>query len=102
MIGPLNPWFTLALDATRMGLEAQQVIGLRLMRLAAGGPAAGPEAGRMVLEKVAALAEAQGILAASLLEGRGHKGMSDALDCFSRRVRANGKRLQKGRRPRKR
>ena len=45
-----------------LALEAQTVIGLRLMRLACGGPAAQIEAQQMMSEKVSALIEASGTL----------------------------------------
>jgi len=41
-----------------LGLEAQSVIGLRIRKLADGGPAALMETHRMVTEKVSALTEA--------------------------------------------
>ena len=41
-------------DATMLSLESQHVIGLRLMKLAAGGKNAQAEASRMVTEKFAA------------------------------------------------
>ena len=45
-----------------LGMEAQAVIGLRIGKIADGGPAAMLEAHRMVTEKVSALAEAAGTL----------------------------------------
>lgn len=51
-------WIQLTFDAALLGVEAQRVIGLRLMKLSAGGSAAQAEALRMVSEKTAALAEA--------------------------------------------
>jgi hypothetical protein len=51
-------WMRLTHDAVMLGLEAQRVIGLRLIKLSGGGPAAQAEAFRMVSEKTAALAEA--------------------------------------------
>jgi hypothetical protein len=56
-------WFPLAADWVRIGLEAQQVIGLRLIKIAAGGSAAQTEAIRMMTEKTTALAEAAMIVA---------------------------------------
>jgi len=41
-----------------LGLEAQQVIGMRLMRIAAGGRGARFENERMITEKIAAAQEA--------------------------------------------
>lgn len=51
-------WYSLGLSMMRLGLEAQQVVALRLMRLAAGGPLAVAETQRMVAEKAGAMAEA--------------------------------------------
>jgi hypothetical protein len=56
-------WFGLTLDAVLLGFETQRVIGLRLAKIAAGGPAAQVEAHRMVTEKTTALAEAATTLA---------------------------------------
>ena len=55
-----NPWLSLSMKAWQLGLEAQSVIALRMLRMAAGGARAQAEAGRMVLEKVLAAGEAQG------------------------------------------
>jgi hypothetical protein len=59
----LNPWWKYSRDLTLAGFEAQRVIALRLMKLAAGGPAADAEAHKMVAEKLAASAEAASTLA---------------------------------------
>ena len=40
-------------DATMLSIEAQHVIGLRMMKLAMGGKHAQAEASRMVTEKIA-------------------------------------------------
>lgn len=57
-------WIGLTWDAALLGLETQRVMSLRLIKIAAGGPAAQAEARRMVTEKTAALAEAAATLAA--------------------------------------
>ena len=44
----MNPWFAIAQDATRLSIEAQRVVALRLGRLARGGKAGLAEAHRMV------------------------------------------------------
>jgi hypothetical protein len=41
---PLQQWWKLSTDLALAGFEAQSVIALRLMKLAAGGPAADREA----------------------------------------------------------
>ena len=54
-----NPWLALSLKALQMGVEAQSVIALRMLRLATGGARMEAEASRMVTEKVAAATEAR-------------------------------------------
>jgi hypothetical protein len=81
-------WFDLTMRATMLAFEAQGVIGLRVMKLAAGGPAAEREAERMVTEKGEALAEAATILATG--------GTPEAVvRRYRTRVRANERRLSR-------
>ena len=44
-------WMRLTHDAVMLGLEAQRVIGLRLMKLAGGGPAPRPRHRTWILKK---------------------------------------------------
>jgi hypothetical protein len=55
----------LSLQTMLLGMEAHAVIGLRLSKIAAGGPTAMTEAHQMVTEKMSALAEAAGTLVVS-------------------------------------
>jgi hypothetical protein len=58
-------------------------MALRMMRLAAGGALATREANRMVVEKAAAIAEAQCAAAAALAGARGPSiAAKRALDCL--------------------
>jgi len=75
-------------DAVMLGLEAQRVIGLRLINLSGGGPAAQAEALRMVSEKTAALAEAGLTLARGGSAGR-------VIRRYRTHVRSNKRRLLK-------
>ena len=50
-------WMKLALDISKLSLETQQVIALRLLKLTWGGSDAPREATRMVTEKIVAIAE---------------------------------------------
>jgi hypothetical protein len=75
-------------DAVMLGLEAQRVIGLRLIKLSVGGPAAQAEALRMVSEKTAALAEAGLTLARGGSAGR-------VIRRYRTHVRSNKRRLLK-------
>jgi hypothetical protein len=61
----IKNWMKLTGDMALLGMEAQRVIGLRLMRIAAGGRGARFESGRMVTKKIAAAQEA----AATLMTG---------------------------------
>jgi hypothetical protein len=89
-----NPWIVLSLKAVQMGVEAQSVIALRMLRLATGGARMEAEASRMVTEKVAAAAEAQAACTVSALSGRSPHGVaSKALRVVKKRVRANKRRL---------
>jgi hypothetical protein len=89
-----NPWFALSLKAMQMGMEAQSVIALRMLRLASGGARMEAEATRMVTEKVAAAAEAQAVAAVATISGHPqHVVATKALKVFKKRVRANKRRL---------
>jgi hypothetical protein len=86
-------WLRLSLDFWRAGLEAQQVIGLRLAKLAAGGEAAIAEAGRMLTEKTQAALEAQRQAASAALTGRALSIPARTVALYRRKMRANRRRL---------
>jgi len=81
-------WFALARDAVLLGFETQRVIGLRLAKMAEGGPAAQVEAQRMIMEKSAALAEA----ATTLATGGSPRTV---IRRYRGRVKANERRLSR-------
>ena len=85
------------IDAAALGLEAQGVIAMRLLKIAAGGPAADAECQLMVAEKFAAAVAAQAAVANALARGRSiHDAAALALVPMRRRVRANHRRLMRG------
>jgi hypothetical protein len=86
----LAHWWKLSMNVAAAGLEAQQVVALRLAKLAKGGPAAEKEAHKMVTEKIAAHTEA----ALTLAMGG---SPASVVRRYRSIVRANNKRL-KGRR----
>jgi hypothetical protein len=90
-----NPWLQFGMDSLWLGAEAQGVIALRMMKFAAGGPAAAVEAELMVAEKLRAAAETQTQLLTSVLTGKGHLAPARALAGYRRKVRANRRRLGK-------
>jgi hypothetical protein len=92
----LNPWFSIMCKTVQLGVEAQSVIALRMMRLAAGGAAASTEANRMIAEKVAAGIETQAVVASGLVSGhRDTVVAGKVLRGVKKRVRANKRRLSR-------
>jgi hypothetical protein len=83
-----NNWLRLSTDIAMANIDAQQVIALRLAKIAKGGAAAHREARRMIVEKVAVSAEA-GISMAS----GGSAG--SIVRRYRSMVRANKRRLAK-------
>ncbi|TXN64538.1 hypothetical protein [Methylobacterium sp. WL6] len=81
-------WFKLGMDATMLAFESQQVIGMRLMMLSAGGAVGQAEAQRMVTEKVVAAGEAALMMASGASTAK-------VLAGYRRKVRANALRLSK-------
>ena len=91
-----NAWARLAMQAAVTGFEAQSVMTLRFMRLAAGGARAQSEARRMVTEKVVALGEAQSAATVAAIKGdEGPRVAKKVLRVYKRRVRKNRRRLTK-------
>ena len=89
----LSP-FSLYMDMTRLAFESNVVIGLRLMRMAGGGPHASSEARRMVLEKLetgshVAVDNAVGLAMGKSLHAVGKKSVAS----YRKAVRANHRRL---------
>jgi hypothetical protein len=84
----------MAFDLARLGFEAWMVIGLRMAKLAAGGPAAAREAQRMTAEKAAAMLEAQTAASVAAATGSSHAAVvRKAIRPYRRRVKANRRRL---------
>jgi hypothetical protein len=82
-------WMKFAADSARLYQETQEVMGLRMMKLALGGPAGQLEAQRMIAEKGFAFAEAAGSLAAG-------GSMERVVRRYRSHVRANKRRLSRG------
>ena len=72
------------------------VMGLRLAKIARGGKRGRAESELMVTEKLAAAAQAQGIMARALMSGSADKGAAAVTRLYSRKVAANLRRLSKG------
>jgi hypothetical protein len=89
-----HSWFALAYKTAQLGFEAQNVVALRLIRLATGGTSSKTEARRMINEKFAALADAQIAGTAAAIAGRPVSVVAGRiLHTYKKRVRANRRRL---------
>jgi len=89
---PETAWSQFARQAAFVA-DCQLVISLRMLRLAAGGPAAAGEATRMVAEKFSTFADAQWDAAAALPRGGLAGATAAAQRRYRRRVAANRRRL---------
>ena len=83
-----TPWMKLALATARLGQETQQVMALRMMKIARSGTSSHLEAHRMLTEKGFALAEAVSTLAVG-------GSMARVVRRYRSHVRANKRRLSR-------
>lgn len=90
-----NPWIKLGWDAMALGAESASVVGLRSMKIAAGGPAADAEAALMFSEKVEAAYALQSMAMVGALGFTAPRVASKTLAHYRRKVRANRRRLLK-------
>ena len=90
-----NPFFALSAQAARLGLEAGEVIGLRMRQAALGEAGAGREAALMITEKAKAAMDAQFLIARSVMRGEAHLAPARTLALYRRRVQANRRRLNR-------
>jgi hypothetical protein len=90
-----NPWLRLTMDTWSLGFEASSVIGLRVMKMAAGGAAAQAELGRMLAEKVDAGIALQTLALTGGLGVTPHGAAARTVAHYRRKVRANARRLAK-------
>ena len=92
----LNPWLSLTFKTIQLGLEAQSVIALRMMRLAAGGSIGSNEARRMITEKIAAGIETGAVVASGAVSGQKNAVVAGkVLRRLKKRVHANKRRLSR-------
>ncbi|HEY5007298.1 MAG TPA: hypothetical protein VII42_04790 [Caulobacteraceae bacterium] len=91
-----SSWLSLSMSAMQLGIEAQSVIALRMMKVAAGGKAAEIEMQRMISEKTEAALDAQLQIGKSAMSGRLDLAPARTVALYRRRVRANQRRLSAG------
>lgn len=88
-------WAAMAMQGTLLALEAQQVIALRLAKIALGKPGAHREAERMVTEKVQAMVDSSQMMYKAALGGHADMGAKKVIKRYRTAVRANRRRLSK-------
>ncbi len=89
------PWLRFSMEVATLGVEAQSVVGLRMITMASGDSAAGREMLRMMPEKLAAFAEAQLDVLDNVVDGALHRPPISAVTGCLRRVRDNRRRLSR-------
>ena len=90
------PWFKLASNAAFLMRDAQQVMALRLTRVASGGPQASREMTTMVSEKASACVAAQTAGMAAVFAGKTAPAVAEQMmRVYKKRVWANRRRLSK-------
>jgi hypothetical protein len=88
-----NPWVRIGLDAWSLGFEASSVIGLRVLKIAAGGPAAEAETRLMFREKLDAGWTLQVKALTGALGVTAHGATARTLALYRRKIRSNQRRL---------
>ena len=82
-------------DTLKMGFVANQVIGLRLMKIVTGGARGRRESRLMIDEKIKAAADANIEAAMSVAAGQPHRAADRALAVYAKRLNRNLWRLSK-------
>jgi hypothetical protein len=90
---PYSGWAMAGWDAWTLGMESSAVIGLRVAKIAMGGPDASAEANRMMLEKLDSAVELQTRLLTGRLGTDPLATTQKTLRHYRRKVKANRKRL---------
>jgi hypothetical protein len=91
---PILEFWKSWIDAAEFALDTQGVIGMRLIKIAFGGPAGAAEWAAMVTEKFVAAGAAQSAGVIALASGKGLEAAAElALGPVRQRVRANHRRL---------
>jgi hypothetical protein len=89
-----NAWYSLSMQAARLGWDAQAVVALRFMQIAReNARGRQSETHRMLTEKLAALTEAQAAAGTAAIRGSSHRVAKKALGVYKKRVRRNKQRL---------
>ena len=88
-----SEWMNIAAATMTLAMESVDVVGLRVIKAAKGGPNAADEAWRMYSEKVTAFAELQTRMLMGTLGMTPATAMRQSLKHYRRKVRDNRRRL---------
>jgi hypothetical protein len=91
-----NPWVRFVFDAWSLGLEASSVIGLRTLKIAAGGAAARAETRLMFMEKIETGWTLQGEAMTGGLGLTAYDATTRTLAHYDGKIRSNQRRLSQG------
>ena len=86
-------WMSAGVEAWMLGLDMWSVVGLRMMKIAAGGAAGERESRLMIEEKMQAMAELQTKLMTGRISSDPATGSRQVMRHYSGKVKANRKRL---------
>jgi len=84
---------SLAFQSTMLAIEAQQVIAMRLTKMALGGPGVQKEAALMVSEKLETMAHGSRLMMRGALDGKSDMNADKVVALYRRKVTANKRRL---------
>ncbi len=88
-------WAEMAMQSTMLAIESQQVIALRLTKMARGEADSQREAELMVSEKVQAMVDSGHMMFKAALGGHADMGAGKVIEHYRTTVRANRKRLSR-------
>ncbi|WP_420605215.1 hypothetical protein [Novosphingopyxis sp.] len=86
-------WMAAGVEAWALGFEMWSVMGLRMMKIAAGGAAGESESRIMIEEKMQAMAELQTKLLTGRISSDLATGSRQVMRHYSGKVKANRRRL---------
>ena len=87
-------WYSLSMQAARLGWDAQPVVALRCMQIARENTRGRQsETHRMLTEKIVAFTEAQAAAGTAAIRGNSHRVAKKAVGVYKKRVRRNKLRL---------
>ncbi len=87
------PWADMAMQSTMLAIESQQVIAMRLTKMAFGGPDVQREAELMVSEKLETMMESSQMMLMAAFGGKADLNAPKVMDLYRKKVSANRRRL---------